>query len=148
MESKDDLLFEIVDQSAQRFFAAVRPILASDADTLRKLRAAIIAHVEVIAVDLDAAAVFTTEWQHVRADRREAIAARRDEYEALFRGLVRQGIREGFLSPVDEAYATRFILSTLNYLYLWYRPEGRMSPEALARMMADFLFDGLRRRTT
>jgi len=147
-ESKDDVLWDIVNQSADAFFAALDPVMNSNRDTVAKLRDAIIAHVGVITRDLDAAAVYTTEWRHLAPERRVEFSARRDSYESLFRDLVRLGIREGFLSPVDEAYGTLFILSALNYVYLWFRPEGRMSSEAVARMMADFIFDGLRRRTT
>ncbi len=148
VESKDDLLWDIVNQSADRFFAALRPIVASQKEIIRTLGDAIVAHVGVLTDDLDAAAVYTTEWRHLSAERRAAVAQRRSEYEQLFRTLVRQGIREGVLSPVDETYATLFILSTLNYLYLWFRPGGRMTSDEVARMLADFIFDGLRRRTT
>jgi AcrR family transcriptional regulator len=148
VQSKDDLLLEIVHHSANRFFSALEPIVSSDRDLLAKLREAIIAHVNVITEDLDAACVYTTEWQHLPPDRREAVAARRDEYERLFRGLIQQGIRQGFLAPLDEAYATRFVLSTLNYLYVWFKPEGRASADDVARMLANFVLDGLRRRTT
>ncbi len=147
-ESKDDVLWDIVNLSADAFFAALDPVIRSNRDTNAKLRDAIIAHIGVITRDLDAAAVYTTEWRHLATERRTEFSARRDAYESLFRDLVRVGIREGFLSPVDEAYGTLFILSALNYVYLWFRPEGRMSSEAVARMMADFIFDGLRRRTT
>lgn len=147
VESKDDLLWEIVNGSADRFFAALRPIVESDREILRKIRDAIVAHVGVITDDLEAAAVYTTEWRHLVPERRELFARRRDEYEGLFQTLIQQGIREGFLSAVDEACATLFVLSALNYVYLWYRPEGRMSSDEVAAMMANFIFDGLRRRT-
>ncbi len=148
VESKDDLLWAIVNESAERFFAALRPLVESDRQIIRKLRDAIVAHVGVITDDLDAAAVYTTEWRHLAPQRRAAFVARRDEYEKLFQTMVRQAIREGRLAPVDESYAALFILSTLNYVYLWYRPGGRMTSDEVARMMADFVLDGLRRRTT
>lgn len=148
VDSKDDMLWDIVNASANRFFSALGPIVESDGEIVRKIREAIIAHVGVITDDLDAAAVYTTEWRHLTGDRREAFARRRDEYETLFRTLVDQGIREGFLAAVDEACGTLFVLSALNYVYIWYRPEGRLSPADVAVMMANFIFDGLRRRTT
>ncbi len=147
VQSKDDLLWEIVNGSADRFFAALRPIADSDREIVRKIRDAIVAHVGVITEDLESAAVYTTEWRHLVPERRESFARRRDEYEKLFQSLVQQGIREGFLSAVDEACATLFVLSALNYVYLWYRPDGRMSSDEVAVMMANFIFDGLRRRT-
>lgn len=145
--SKEDLLWQIVETSGERFFGAVGPVVASDRPTLQKLRDAVIAHVGIITSDLDAAACYTTEWRHLSPERINAFTRRRDEYETLFRSLVGEGIRAGFLSPLDESYATLFLLSALNYVFLWFRPEGRMSSEAVGRMMADFIFDGLRRRT-
>jgi len=145
---KDDLLWAIANESADRFFAVLRPIVDAQQEIARKFRDAILAHVGVITDDLDAAAVYTTEWRHLEPTRRESLGARRDEYENLFRTLVRQGIHQGILAPVDESYATLFCLSTLNYVYLWYRPDGRMSSDEVAGMLANFVFDGLRRRTT
>jgi AcrR family transcriptional regulator len=148
VESKEDLLWEIVNHSADRFFAAVEPIVDSDRETLQKLREAIVAHVGVITGDLDAAAVYSTEWRHLTAERRATFAGRRDEYELLFRRMVTQGIRERLLTPADERFATLFVLSSLNWVYQWFKPDGPLTSEEVARKMAEFLFDGLRRRTT
>lgn len=147
VEKKDDLLWELVDHAADRFFAALRPIVASDLGVMQKLRQAIIAHVGVITEDLDAAAVYTVEWRHLSPDRRDAITLRRDEYEGLFRAFVSEAIQQRYLSATDAAGAARFILTMLNYLFTWYRPDGRLSPEEVGRMLADYIFDGLRRRT-
>lgn len=147
IESKDDLLWEILSAAADRFFAALRPIAASDREVLQKLRAAIIAHVGVITSDMDAAAVYSVEWRHLSEKRRQAFTQRRDEYERLFRSLVDQAVRERYLSVHDVSSATRFILSCLNWMFTWFNPEGRQTAEEVARMMADYVFDGLRRRT-
>ncbi len=144
---KDDLLWEILVASADRFFAALRPILDADRGAMQKLRAAIVAHVGVITGDLDAAAVYTFEWRHLPEERRAAFTARRDEYERLFRGLVEQAMRERFIGSSSAASATLFILSALNWVSVWYRPDGPMSGEDVGAMLADYLFEGLKRRT-
>lgn len=147
VEKKDDLLWAIVNDSADRFFAALRPIVDADLGVMQKLRNAILAHLDVITSDLDAAAVYTVEWRHLTGERRAAVTERRDEYEALFRGLVGEAIRERFITAIDAPSASLFILSALNYVFTWYRPGGRLSHEAVGRMLADYIFDGLRRRT-
>lgn len=147
IESKDDVLWEIVDAAADRFFVALRPIVEANLAIVQKLRQAIVAHVEVIAGDLDAAAVYTVEWRHLAAERRKVFTRRRDEYEAMFRRLVREAMQQGFIATADEAMATRFILSSLNYLFTWYKPDGRMTPDEVGRMMSDYILDGLKRRT-
>jgi TetR/AcrR family transcriptional regulator, cholesterol catabolism regulator len=146
LDKKDDLLWEIVNHSADRFFEALNPIVLSDHEILHRLRAAIVAHVGVITSDLDAAAVYSSEWRHLPPERREAVAGRRDEYEQMFRDMIRMAIRQGFIADTDESFAALFVLSALNWVYQWYHPDGRYSPEALGKLMADYIFDGLRRR--
>ena len=145
IESKDDLLWEIVTRAADRFFEAVTPIIESDLVPTEKLRRVIAAHVNVITDDLPAASVYSTEWRHLNDERRSTFAARRDEYEHLIRDLVERCIREGLFASVDEKFATLLILSSINWIYQWYRPDGPMTPEEIARKLTDMLFNGLRR---
>jgi AcrR family transcriptional regulator len=145
IETKEDLLWEVLTAAADRFFAAVRPIVGSNLVTVEKLRRCIAAHVQIITKSTPAAAIFTTEWRHLSEPRRGEFGARRDEYERIFRGLVQSAIREGVFGDVDEKFATLLILSSINWIYQWYRPEGPMSPEEIARRITDLLFNGLRR---
>lgn len=148
VHSKDDMLWQMVSRSSDRFFAALTPIVDSDRGVLQRLRDAIIAHIKVITTDLDVAAVFSTEWKHLSDERRDAIAQRRDQYETLFRGMIRQGIAQRLLAGPDEGLAALFLLSSLNWVYHWYRPDGRLSPDELGGLIADYVFDGLRRRAS
>lgn len=145
--SKDDLLWEIVDAAAERFFSALRPIVDSGLGTLQKLRSAMIAHVGVIAEDLDAAAVFTVEWRHLSPERRAAFTGRRNDYEQMFRRLVRAAIHDRLLSVQDETTATLFIFSTLNHMFTWFKTDGPLTAEDVGRVMSDYILDGLKRRT-
>ena len=78
VEKKDDLLWAIVNDSADRFFAGLKPIVEADLETMQKLRNAILAHLDVITSDLDAAAVYTVEWRHLTSERCAAVTKRRD----------------------------------------------------------------------
>lgn len=141
---KEDLLWDIASRAAE-FFAAVEPVVAVDESAPLKLRKAIIAHVGVITRNLDAAAVYFNEWRHLGEPRRAEFARRRDEYEALFRGIMREGIRSGIFAPVDEKFAALLVLSALNWTYQWYKPDGPMSPDEIGRTLADLLCNGLYR---
>ena len=143
--TKEDLLWEILSRAADRFFEAVQPIVEADLVTVEKLRRLIAAHVRVITQSATAAAVYSTEWRHLTEPRRGEFAARRDTYEQMVRGLVHDAIREGSFGDVDEKFATLSILSSINWIYQWYRPDGPMTPEEIARRITDLLFNGLRR---
>lgn len=145
IESKDDLLWEILKAAADRFFVAVEPIVRSDLVPIEKLRRVIAEHVRVVTSNLNAAAIYSTEWRCLEEPRRGKFLARRDAYEHMVRGLVGDCIREGTFAAVDEKFATLLILSSINWLYQWYRPDGPMTAEEIARKLTDMIFNGLRR---
>ncbi len=148
IDNKEDLLWDILSASADRFFNAVRPVVESKLVTVEKLRRCIAAHVKVVTESAAAAAIFSTEWRHLGRERRSEFARKRDDYQQLFRGLVHDAIREGVFGDVDEKFATLLILSSINWVYQWYRPDGPMTPEEIARRITDLLFNGLRRAGT
>src|SRR3989304_4955231 len=65
IETKEDLLWEILSAAADRFFAAVEPIVRSDLVTIERLRRVIVAHVGVLTESVSAAAVYMNEWRHL-----------------------------------------------------------------------------------
>jgi TetR/AcrR family transcriptional regulator, cholesterol catabolism regulator len=145
IETKEDLLWDILTEAADRFFAAIRPIVESDLVVIEKIRRTINAHVKVITSSARSAAIYMTEWRHLSEPRRTKFAAKRDEYEELIRGLVREGIRAGELGDVDEKFASLLILSSMNWIFQWYRPDGPMTPDEIARKLTEMLLNGLRR---
>jgi AcrR family transcriptional regulator len=145
IDTKEDLLWEILGEAADRFFEAVAPIAGSNLVTVEKLKRSIASHVAVITNSASAAGIYMTEWRHLSEPRRSQFAARRDEYERMFRRMVHDAIREGVFGDVDEKFATLLILSSINWIYQWYRPDGAMTPDEIARRITDLLFNGLRR---
>ncbi|VTU46358.1 HTH-type transcriptional repressor KstR2 (plasmid) [Variovorax sp. SRS16] len=65
-----------------------------------------------------------------------AAIALRDRYESLLRCCIAEGVESGELRAVDPALAGRFLLSGLNQMSHWHRPDGRLSA---AQVMAQFL---------
>jgi len=80
---------------------------------------------------------------------RDALAALNDlrrDYEAMFRGVIAEGIADGSLRTVDEALATRTLLSNLNAVDIWYRRiDGQTEDDIreLAGQVVDLLIGGM-----
>jgi TetR/AcrR family transcriptional regulator, cholesterol catabolism regulator len=144
IQSKEELLLTIAHQAADVFFAALLPISTLTIAPEAKLQAAMIAHVQVITTHLNAAAVYFDEWRHLSQPERDRFAARRDEYEAIFQGILHEGIASQRLRAVDERLTTLHLLSSLNAVRHWYRHNGRLSATAVAESLADMLMLGLR----
>ncbi|HET7703111.1 MAG TPA: TetR/AcrR family transcriptional regulator [Candidatus Limnocylindrales bacterium] len=132
--SKEDLLWAIVDRAAGDFERAADAALAEvlTADPVERLAALVEAHVEVVTADPERSSVFVTEWRHLSPERRAAIAERRDAYEARFRDTIAEGAAVGAFRATDPAIAATFVLTALNGIATWYRPDGRLGPDRIA----------------
>jgi AcrR family transcriptional regulator len=140
--SKQDVLRTIVERMAGRFEgAADQAIVALDddasADPASRLEAVVRAHVGVVTGDLERATVFVHEWRSLDGEGRTRMAARRDAYEGRFRAIIADGIETGAFASSDPTATAAFILTALNGLVTWYRPEGRLRSAEVADLYAD-----------
>ena len=68
----------------------------------------------------------------------------RDRYEGLVRTLIQQAIDAGEFRPLDVPLAGRLVLSALNWMHRWYKPDKGMPAPQIADAYFDMIFRGLR----
>ena len=143
--SKEDVLWSIVDGAAAAFEAKADDAVAdtTGSDPVERLAALVEAHVDVVTADPERASVFVTEWRHLSAERRAAVATRRDTYEQRFRAVIEDGLAVGAFRPTDPALAATFILTALNGIATWYRADGRLSADRIADHYVDLALRSL-----
>jgi AcrR family transcriptional regulator len=142
--SKEDVLWAIVDRAASRFEAAADEAERAAAarrpgDPAEAISALVRAHVEVLTADVDEAGVFVHEWRSLGAERRAAILARRDAYEARFRRHIVDGMGVGAFALTDPAIAAGVILSAVNGVAIWYDPDGRLPANRIADHLVELM---------
>ena len=135
--SKEDVLWAIVDRAATRFEAAadtaeVQAEREAPGNPIHAIAALVRAHARVVTDDVGEASVFVHEWKSLAPERRAAILARRDAYEARFRRRIVDGIAVGAFGITDPAIASTVILTALNGLVTWYDPAGRLPADRIA----------------
>ena len=143
IDSKEDVLWEIVSRAASQFIAAVEPIATSNNRPAEKLRHMVRAHVDVLADNLDDATVFLQEWKFLGSERRDAIAEMRNRYENLYRHVIEEGIQSGEFASTDPKMAALLVLSAVNWMPQWYNPSGPLSPEEVADTFVELILTGL-----
>jgi AcrR family transcriptional regulator len=141
--SKEDVLWSIVARAADRFRDEVGPAATRRAPAGDRLRDMIRRHVAVVTSAQRDAAVFLHEWRFLSPERREAIAARRDAYESLFREVIDEGVSAGEFVAIDPRLTAMAILSALNGMATWYRPDGPLSAQRIADQHADLFVRAL-----
>ncbi len=144
VDSKEQLLVEVVQRGADLFQNLADRISASDASAADKVAAIVRGHVGIITSHQDLSATFLNEARFLPAPERNAIVDMRDRYEATVRAIVAEAMADGPTRNQDPALVTIMILSVLNALTRWYRPDGRRSAEEIAEAMVQFVLGGLR----
>jgi AcrR family transcriptional regulator len=134
--SKEDLLWAIVDDASQRFLAAAGPIASGPGGAVERLRDLVTAHVAVVTDSPERARVFLEQWTALSSERRQAVLGARDQYEACFRQVAADGVAAGDFTA-DPWVASVFVLSALNAIPRWYRPDGPLAPDQIAERFAD-----------
>ena len=142
IDSKEQLLKEIVDRAADAFLASATAVPA-DGDPTQRLAAFIRGHLHVVEHEIETAAVFFHEWTHLPPAARQHVIERRDAYQAHLRQIIQTGADSGAFQVPDVDLATLLILSTLNWSYQWFDPRGRLPLEELTQQYTAYVFGAL-----
>jgi TetR/AcrR family transcriptional regulator, cholesterol catabolism regulator len=143
--SKEELLFEVVDQGAEAFLERGRRAANLRVPAATRLEALLVGHVETASEHLEAATVFLNEWRYLGDERRAIVQEKRDAYEQILRDIIADGIEAGeFRRDLDIPLAARLVLSAANWTYSWYRPGGELTPTEIGKTFAQMLIDGFK----
>ena len=148
-QSKDEILFEIMDHAMEitqeRVLAPVRGI----ADPQERLRALIRLHMEVVLSPRDREITVMLHENHpLPPGLRKRINQRKKEYVHFVEGVIADVQKEaqrsrnmkGAVSPRAAAFA---LLGMINWIYQWYKPEGELQANSLIPQFTELLFGGI-----
>ena len=142
--SKEELLFEVVEEGAERFLERGRSAIEMQALASVRLRSLLIGHIETAIEHLDAATVFLNEWRYLSEPMQEIVQVKRDLYEGFVRRIIEDGIEAGeFRADADVRFAATLVLSAGNWTYAWYRPGGELGPTQIGERFANLVLKGL-----
>jgi TetR/AcrR family transcriptional regulator, cholesterol catabolism regulator len=145
--SKEDLLVDVVMRGAELFEGAALSAVAGSAEPVSRLEALVSAHVGVVLDHIDEARTFLNEARALEDDHRSPVLDARNRYEAVFRQVLADGVADGtFRAGLDVRMATIYLLSILNALDRWYRPDGDLDRPALVASLVSFVLDGITAR--
>jgi len=131
----------------EQFLVAIDEVNDIYFNAEEKLRKIVKMHVRLLTGDLNASTVFLHEWRHLPQNRIKEFKEIRNRYESGFRSIIILGIEEHIFETVHEKFAVLTILSTLNWITEWYKPDGSMSADEIAENLSDFILMGLRKKS-
>jgi len=143
IESKEDLLYEIMESSVRKLIEPVEEIVSLPLPADQKIRRFIETHLDMIVSLRPELSVFLQELRSLPPARRQPIVAYRDHYEGLMQSIIREGVASGEFREVDVKFAGFTVLSVCNWFCQWYSPRGPLDRGQIAAVFTDLLLRGL-----
>jgi len=132
---QDDFMAELTERVVAAMDEQDRPAL--------KLAAAVREHVFYHGEHTSEAFVTDSEIRALGEGPRRALIAKRDDYQAMFGGMIREGIADGSLRASDVDVATYAILLQCTGVALWFDPAGPLSLDEVAALHVELVLGSL-----
>src|SRR5438067_3294039 len=143
-QSKDEILFNLMnhamDITEERVINPVKAI----ADPEERLRMLIRRHIAVVLSERDREITVMLHENHPLSPAlRKKINSRKKDYVHFLENLIAEVQRvrssKATVTPRAAAFA---LLGMINWIYQWYRPNGSLQEESLARQYTEIFFQG------
>jgi TetR/AcrR family transcriptional regulator, cholesterol catabolism regulator len=146
IKSKEEILQNLCFDMAAEFIKSLNSVESKQASATEKLTQGIIGHIQVMAKDLIASAVFMNEHRHLSQPYLREFLLLRVNYINRFKSIIEQGVKQGeFKATIDKKLAVMTLFSSLNWMPLWYDPSSAIDPTELGKQLADMLVNGLKK---
>lgn len=147
IRSKEEILHNICFDMAVEFRKSLEEVeKQKNLTASERLRRGIIGHVQVMARDLTASAVFMNEHRHLSQPYLRDFLLLRINYINRFKAIIEDGVKSGeFKSNIDVKLAVMTLFSSFNWMPQWYEPGGVIDSVQLGSQLNDMLVNGLKK---
>lgn len=144
-KSKQEILLEILDKALQLLLDRISPITEKPIPSDKKLRLMICEYLQILAENVDLAAVLLFEHRALERRQHARHIPNRDKFESLWKDVVTEGANKKLFQCDDPSLTVRALLGQMNWTITWYHPDGEKSIEQIADSYSDLLLNGLLR---
>jgi AcrR family transcriptional regulator len=141
-QNKEEILLECYRWGSRLIGEILNEISAHCGTGLEKVEAFIYSYAGVMTVDFGRCVMRLDEGDLSQAAFAEVRAYKR-KIDRRLRVFIQEGITDGSISPCDPKLAAFSIAGALNWICIWYEPDGPLSPEQIAAQFARTLTQGL-----
>lgn len=144
IQSKEDLLYEVVNEVHQEGLATIEGLAAQEGPALERLRGVIVGHIEHECDTLTKTSVFLHELEALTPERQREVIGSGHAYRRVFSDLIAEGQKEGQIrAAVDPKLGALWILGSINWVYRWFRPGSGFSARQIGEHFGDMVVRGL-----
>ena len=140
--NKEEILLECYRLGTGLIAETLNEIASHCGTGIKKVEAFIYSYASVMTVNFGRCVMRLDEGDLSSPARAEVRNYKR-EIDRRLRSFIQEGITDGSIAPCDPKIAAFSIAGALNWICMWYEPDGALSPEEIASQFARTLTRGL-----
>jgi AcrR family transcriptional regulator len=146
ISTKEDLLHGLIEGAIERMISETESVMATSHRAQQKLVMAIETHLRRTQEDRDIWGVLQREDPELFQGNSSAdIQKLMKSYETLWMQIFDQGVEEEDFDPeLDGRVAVQALLGMCRSVYAWFRPDGRLPIQEVARILSEIALRGVR----
>ena len=143
IKSKEDALFKICAEGMNSYLAELEKIMVTDDAPKKKLKHIIDIHVDHFANNFPKAVVSLIEFRALGDNYRKRYNEKRITIESYIKDVLRDGMDKGVFRKGDIKLMSFAVLGMLNWMVVWYNPEGKWGPSKLKKEFTKMILSGI-----
>ena len=140
--NKEDILLECYRLGVGLIEETLNEIADHGGNGLQKVEAFIQSYATVMTVNFGRCVMRLDEGD-LTSEARAEVRTYKRKIDRWLRSFLQEGIDDGSIAPCDTKIAAFAIAGALNWICMWYEPDGALSPEEIAAQFARTLTQGL-----
>jgi len=140
--NKEDILLGCYGWGTKLIEESVSELAEHDGTGLEKVEAFIYSYANVMTVNFGRCVMRLDEGD-LSPEARTKVRASKRKIDRRLRSFIQAGIEDHSIAPCDAKIAAFAIAGALNWICMWYEPEGALSAEEISSQFASTLTRGL-----
>ena len=147
IRSKEEILINICSACAEEFDVGMQSILSSDTTNSNKIHALIDLHLDMAYNKPSSATVFNDEWRHLPETELKLFLEKRNAYEANFKSILKEGMKNGEFVELSESTAFQLIINSVKWIHYYSKKMSKDQFESKREAIKYFISRGLFTKT-
>jgi TetR/AcrR family transcriptional regulator, cholesterol catabolism regulator len=143
IKGKTELLFDIMKYGLEELEREVLVPAREIADPEERLRFVITTHAGIVTRGDGVVTILVDEGRALTPAQNRTVIRMKRKYIDCLRSALDELQKAGRLRNIDPTVAAFSITGAINWLSRWYRPDGKLSAEEIAKQIADSSLHGL-----
>ncbi len=142
-KSKEEILFALIDAFTVLLHDRLQQALLETDEPIEGLRRAVRVHILLTRTHFREIKLVVEDKKLLGSAYAERVKESELRIYALYRSRVGELMAAGVCRPLEPSVVVFNILAVINFIFQWYRPDGTLELEEIAKQTVELLFSGL-----